>query len=343
MANVSSTRCILIAAFVLVLSLPLASGSNEETLADCAAVEGKIDIGAHHRLINGKHGLFLVNKQDSWISKSLEMYGEWSEKEVDIFKQILRPGDIVYDVGANIGAFTIFFAKKVTGKGGFVYAFEPQRVLSNTLAANVALNELMNVEVNRVAVGQREGTIDVPDDIDYFPTEGANFGGVSLVDTNWTAVGFPTRKTRMITLDSVRKKSSRCPRLIKIDVEGMEADVLKGSSSLLRECGTVFYIENNCLKDTRELLKIMTAAGYDCHWDINRYWNSFNHFGETVNIFSSDHYAMNMLCLFPGKGFSAPGHVKISPEMPFLHEYDLSAFGIPAGTAQLGNQTHCVR
>ena len=67
--------------------------------------------------------------------------GEWSELEYTFFSHFVQKGDIVIDGGANIGAFTIPLAKKV-GKSGVVYAFEAQRVLSQLLSANVALNEV---------------------------------------------------------------------------------------------------------------------------------------------------------------------------------------------------------
>ena len=55
----------------------------------------------------------------------MDTYGEWAEGELNLFLQIVRPGDIVLDVGANIGAFTVPLAKRV-GMSGRIYAFEPQ-------------------------------------------------------------------------------------------------------------------------------------------------------------------------------------------------------------------------
>ena len=56
------------------------------------------------------------------VGRSLSMYGEWSEHEVVLFSQLVSPGDTIYDVGANLGAFTIPLSKMV-GEHGRVVAF----------------------------------------------------------------------------------------------------------------------------------------------------------------------------------------------------------------------------
>ncbi len=67
------------------------------------------------------------------------MYGEWSELELELFKKFIQPGDIVLDIGANIGAFTIPFAKFV-GTEGQVFAYEAQTVLTQMISTSALLN-----------------------------------------------------------------------------------------------------------------------------------------------------------------------------------------------------------
>ena len=109
-----------------------------------AVLQGDLGLVAHiekqSRIKRCKHGLFLILLNDLFISESLDMYGEWSEKEVELFLAIVRPGDRVIDAGANIGSFSIPLAKAV-GHSGRVDSFEPQRRLSQILAANAAQNE----------------------------------------------------------------------------------------------------------------------------------------------------------------------------------------------------------
>jgi hypothetical protein len=57
----------------------------------------------HLQIKSCKHGDFLLSTQDNHVSRHLLIYGEWAEYELELFLQIIKPGDIVLDVGANIG------------------------------------------------------------------------------------------------------------------------------------------------------------------------------------------------------------------------------------------------
>src|SRR5262245_3941932 len=93
------------------------------------------------RVKDCRHGRLCYLLTDSYIGRSLDIYGEYSEGEIDLFRQLLRPGDVAVDVGANIGALTIGMARLV-GPSGAVLAFEPQRVIFDILAQNIRLNGL---------------------------------------------------------------------------------------------------------------------------------------------------------------------------------------------------------
>ena len=90
----------------------------------------------HMRLKQCRHGPMLYSTKDIYICRSLDLYGEFSEGEVHFFGQVLQPGMVAIDVGANIGCFTVFMAKRV-GPGGAVIALEPQRIIHQMLCANV--------------------------------------------------------------------------------------------------------------------------------------------------------------------------------------------------------------
>ena len=76
------------------------------------------------RLRDCRYGRMLYNVNDVYIGRSLDQYGEYCEGEVELFRQVIREGDVVFDAGANIGAHTVFFAR-ATGPRGIVFAFEP--------------------------------------------------------------------------------------------------------------------------------------------------------------------------------------------------------------------------
>ena len=107
-----------------------------------------------------RYGYMTYNKNDIYVGKSFDLYGEFSYLEAVLFEQIVKPQHIVLDVGANIGAFTLLFSQLV-GVKGRVLAFEPQRIVHQMLCANVALNALMNVDVYHACVGSTDEIVDV--------------------------------------------------------------------------------------------------------------------------------------------------------------------------------------
>jgi hypothetical protein len=101
-----------------------------------------------------RHGIMAYSRgREDLVSESLDMLGEYSESESRLFSVLLRPGDTVLDVGANMGAHSVALASFV-GPAGRVHAFEPGAVTAAFLRANVALNALdERVLVHQVAVG----------------------------------------------------------------------------------------------------------------------------------------------------------------------------------------------
>src|SRR4051812_26232890 len=106
-------------------------------------------------------GPMLYNRHDIYVGGSLAKYGEFSVAEQEVFAQMVRPGSVVVEVGANIGAHTVLLARLV-GRDGEVHAFEPQRIVFQALCANLALNQCTNVFAKQMAVGASNGTIAVP-------------------------------------------------------------------------------------------------------------------------------------------------------------------------------------
>src|SRR5215212_3392726 len=112
-----------------------------------------------------KHAVMMYYATDQYIGRSLDLYGEFSEGETVLFQQIIRPGMIVVDAGANIGVHTLYFAQ-ATGPSGRVIAIEPQRSIFHLLCGNLALNLIWNTTVVHAALGSKAGAIHVPP-LDY--------------------------------------------------------------------------------------------------------------------------------------------------------------------------------
>lgn len=87
----------------------------------------------------GRRGIFVFNRNDRFIGRSIDLYGEWCESEIELLLGFIRSGDTVVDVGANIGTHTVTFAA-IVGHAGSVLAFEPQPSSFQLLCGNVAIN-----------------------------------------------------------------------------------------------------------------------------------------------------------------------------------------------------------
>lgn len=238
----------------------------------------------YNRLKACKHGFMLYNIHDLFIGRSLDAYGEFTEHELDLLKQVVRPGDLVLDVGANIGTHTVAFARWV-GATGAVVAFEPQRLTFQTLCANVALNSLTNVHTVRAAVGEAPGTVMVPA---LDPAMEANFGALSLAKAQ---EGEPVD---MVPIDALEVPACR---LMKIDVEGMEDKVLAGAAQTIARHRPIMYVENERRDMGPELVRQLRGLGYDLYWHTIPYYNPHNFFGNPENIWTKGLVGRNMVCL----------------------------------------------
>lgn len=234
-------------------------------------------------LVHGRDAFYIANQNDSYVGQSLIQYGEYGQEEFSLLSNLINPGDYVVEVGANIGAHTVRMAKK-TGLGGRVIAFEPQPVVFQTLAGTISLNSLMNVDCFPYGVTSEEGSIMFPA-LDYRVDN--NFGGIGLTDL--PGGGNPVR---MVSLDDVYQYDRL--NLLKIDVEGMERDVLEGGSTIINRFRPILYVENDQPEKSPELIEWLFNAGYRLWWHMPALFNPDNYFSNPDNIFENVHN-VNML------------------------------------------------
>jgi FkbM family methyltransferase len=232
-----------------------------------------------------KHGIFMFNRNDSFVGKSLDLYGEWCEAEILLLRNYIRESDVVLDIGANIGTHTVAFSAMV-GSAGRVHAFEPQPSLFHFLCGNVALNCLDNVCVHRKAVGSGGGEIG----LSKLPSPDTpfNFAAVPL-----SAPG-DGEKVDLISVDSLGLAGCR---LIKIDVEGMEEEVLKGAQRTVDTFQPLLFVENNTIERASSVIESIFRLSYRAYWHIRPYFNEYNFFGNTENVFSRIQPEANLLCV----------------------------------------------
>ncbi len=145
-----------------------------------------------------------------------------------LMHRLVRPGDTVVDVGANVGMHTCSLARRV-GPTGTVVAIEPLTELADRLEANVALNGVGNVKVMRVAASTAKGTAEI-----FPPGAGSANQGQATLHARPGLDAAP-RTILTDTVDNIAAELGLTQvRLIKIDVEGHEFSALRGAETTLR-------------------------------------------------------------------------------------------------------------
>lgn len=209
-----------------------------------------------------RYGTFTY-PDDAYIGRSLETYGEYSEQEVAFLISLLQPESVVVEVGANIGAITVPLAKAA----GAVLAYEPQTDIFEMLRSNVAASP--SVTIVNLGLGKTAHTAHYTSNVD-------NTGGVGLGHTG-------DHEIRVVTLDD--DFSLDRLDLLKIDVEGMETDVLLGARRTIAKYRPLLYVENDRTGNAHRLLDTLFAFGYRVWRHEPPLFNPENHLGVRDNIF----------------------------------------------------------
>jgi FkbM family methyltransferase len=239
----------------------------------------KLDLGGPYRIARtglGDH--ILYNPHDAYIGRSLDLYGEFSGAELRFLLSGLGADDVVIDVGANIGAFTVPIARKVH----HVLAIEPQRLLFQMLCANLALNGLTNVRALPNCAGEvagRQVRVPVLD-----PRAAQNFGGVSVGGDGETV-----SEVRLDDLGFGRVD------LVKIDVEGAERSVLLGARQMIADLKPMLYVENDRPDRSADLIRTIVDMGYRAYWHLPPLFSPRNPAGNPDNVFGRT-VSVNMIC-----------------------------------------------
>lgn len=246
-----------------------------------------------YTLVAARHGRFFINRNDTYVGQSLQRYGEWSEPEIALFGQLVRPGDVVLEAGSNIGSHTVWLSRQV-GPQGAVHAYEPARHTFQLLCANLVANECLNVAARQQAMGAEQGTIAFPV---LDPRQRLNFGGASIKE----GTAQQTETVGMTTLDAISP-----PRLdfIKADVEGFELELLAGARQTIERHRPIAYIEINTAEIRNKAVAFFEALNYTCWYYVTPMYSPDNWLGDSEDVFNS--YSFDMLCV-PAERFDVAG------------------------------------
>jgi len=163
-------------------------------------------------------------------------YGHYHERyEADLVQRLLEDDDVFWDVGANVGYFTLVAATALANLGQIV-AFEPGKNAYARLTENLSLNPYQNILTYPVAVSDREGeaVLHVAGDIAD--------SSASLYQAGDTQAGQEVCRT--VALDHLLDSQGlRPPHLIKLDAEGAELAVLQGAAGLINDSPPLWLME----------------------------------------------------------------------------------------------------
>jgi FkbM family methyltransferase len=215
--------------------------------------------------------MYMALDSRTLIDWYLVFHGRWEPHLDALFQRLLEPGAVAVDVGANVGAHTLTFARLV-GPTGRVLAFEPNPAIRDRLVNNVNLNGLKQTTVYGCALGAAAATLDlrVPS---ATSAEASNPGLASLValDTPHDLVKVTVRSLDDVVADAQLQRVD----LVKIDVQGYESHTLQGMRETIARFSPaiIFEFEDWAWQRTgatfAEVAKWFQSAGY-AFWKINR-------------------------------------------------------------------------
>ncbi|MFI4974392.1 MAG: FkbM family methyltransferase [Caulobacterales bacterium] len=254
-------------------------------------------------MVQTRYGRMLALRGDRYITRCLQAYGEYCEAEADLFRQIVGPGMTVVEAGANIGVHTLMLARACAP--GRLIAFEPQQRVFQLLCANLALAEIGTVTALPEALGAQAGVAEMPP-VDY--AADGNFGSISPLAAGAGAWA-EGRTVRVTPLDDLALTA--CD-VLKVDVEGWEAQALRGARETIARCRPILYVENDRASHQAELIALIDELGYVQYWHVAPLFSPANFNGATQD-FTGAVASLNMLCVPRERDWTVTGFERIDP------------------------------
>lgn len=217
----------------------------------------------------------LVSGKDAGLGLFLRTKGGFEPIQTKLFLEAINEKDVVLDLGANIGYYSVL-ASKLVGEKGKVFAFEPDPQNLFLLKKNVAFNQAGNVQIVEAAVGKTEGEKELSQDL-------ANPGESSLAN-----LGSGQKiKVKMTTLDNFLKQELiEKASVVKVDVEGAEIDALEGGKEFFKNGKKItLFIECNSEALARfgympmDLIRKLKSLGFEIKTIINEFEKKAYPFG----------------------------------------------------------------
>ena len=190
-------------------------------------------------------------KGKKWIKGSGDngyWLGTYELEKQKLFEKVIKKGDIVYDIGANVGFYTLL-ASELVGKKGRVFAFEPLPRNILNFKKHIAMNDCGNVDIIEAAVSNKEEFV-------FFET-GKNDSSGKISDVG-------ELKIRTVAIDNwLQKEGALAPTVLKIDTEGAEFKVLEGAKNILNKYHPTVLLALDSPKTREDCLNLLLSFGYE--------------------------------------------------------------------------------
>jgi len=178
----------------------------------------------------------------------------------------VRQGDVVWDIGANIGIYTVPLGHKVRGAGGRVVAVEPNLVNTVSLLTNLLLNDLgdvVSVVAEPMADSSSFGGMFMRSAHLQSGQSGVQFSHVGTIGSSADAEHRGAmRHVRAVSAEDLCAAVGSSPNIVKIDVDGLDYDILLGMRDVLRGTSRPRLVSVEMLGDEPRFVQFMRGVGY---------------------------------------------------------------------------------
>lgn len=201
-------------------------------------------------------GLYLYFEKSQHLNFLFKKKINYENQSFEIIRKLIKKGDLVFDIGGNIGQYALVFSKFVFNEGK-VISFEPDPKNFAFLQFNINMNRLQNVIPYNIGVGSQETQL-------KFYSDSITGGRKGSFKKNFVGTNYKgdTTLVNVKTLDNLIELYGT-PKFIKIDVEGFENEVIRGLKNFNNR-ETIFFVEvRNETKN--EIFEFFNSKNYSCY------------------------------------------------------------------------------
>ncbi len=190
-----------------------------------------IEKGMPRNLYKTVHGDLFWLDPVKYLDKCIIKTGSFERKSTELFKKVIKEGDTVIDVGANIGYYSVI-SSRLVGENGKVIIFEPTHHYREILETNLKVNNINNAEVYNYGLSNKEGRKDI-------------FIGDCSATLHWVGDSSAIKKERIKLKTFVSEQNIKKIDFVKIDIDGHEPLFLEGAWDSLEKLKPIILLEVN--------------------------------------------------------------------------------------------------